>query len=130
MIDVILFAGLVIAIILFLAYCISAVKLLKSKKNSKTVEGITSNCVLVKKWSTTGYDLNYTYTVDGKVYRSSASVKGVIPPKLRDNQKMNVYYNPENPSQSFLEEEFTIVWKSLLVLLLLIVAAGLSYLFG
>lgn len=122
--------GMILCVVWVVLYAKDLVILKKKKKNCAAVTGTARTCKMQKNWAYTGLEVRYDYEVNGEDYNNVVVVKGTFNPKIERGNKLTVYYDEQNPKDSFLENQISMSIKNILVLAGIIVLFGATYFWG
>lgn len=104
--------------------CVNKCEGILIKINEKEMDHVNINNS--NQYKTKSYVPIYQYCVEGKLYR----IKGTNGSGFKVGDVVEINYNPENPSESYIEGySLTIFWKMLLLLGIIFIIGGLNFLF-
>ena len=115
--DIFWYLGIGMCIVYIFIYIKEIIQLSSKKKKYTLTKGKIRTCTMDKKWAYTETTVKYDYTVDGEQTKGIGSVKSVLKTYVYNGKEVDVYYDPNHPTDSFLDDQMKSDRMNILVLL-------------
>lgn len=117
--DIFWYLGIGMCIVYIFIYIKEIIQLASKKKTYTLTKGKIRTCTMDKKWAYTETTVKYDYAVDGEQTKGIGSVKSVLKTYVYNGKEVDVYYDPNHPTDSFLDDQMKSDRMNILVLLIL-----------
>lgn len=117
--DIFWYLGIGMCIVYIFIYIKEIIALSSKKKKYTLTKGKIRTCTMDKKWAYTETTVKYDYAVDREQTKGIGSVKSVLKTYVYNGKEVDVYYDPNHPTDSFLDDQMKSDRMNILVLLIL-----------